>query len=213
MSEIEPLVRADEAVRAADWPVLIPTHSVALTADDVLIVCAGFEDRATAVLEWAVRDKTASFTTLVVEYEPYYEENRTQAIVDMCRGAGVAVDCCTYDRRSPAGMGEELTQRTHGASRIYVDVSAMSRMLIVQILVAMAEGGGLSNLSVLYTEARTYPPSRQSFVDRDVDHESVDSYISSGVWELAAVPELSAPISQADALRPDRLSVVQPGAA
>ena len=201
MNEIEPLVRADEAVGSADWPVLTPAHSVTLTTDDVLVVCGGFEDRATTVLEWALRDKRDSFTALVVEYEPHYDENRTQAIMNMCRGAGVPVDCCTYDRRLPAGMGEKLARRTLGASRVYIDVSAMSRMLIVQILVAIAEGGGFSNVSVLYTEARTYPPLRQSFVDHELDHESVDSYISSGVWELAAVPELSAPISQADALR------------
>ncbi|MCY4658809.1 MAG: hypothetical protein OXF93_03220 [Acidobacteria bacterium] len=198
MSEIRRPLRIDEAVRMVDWPVLTPTDSVVLTADDTLVVCAGFEDRATAVLEMAVASRGGSFNTCIVEYEPRYRENRRRAIVGICRDAGLSIEWYTYDRRLPAGMGEAIARGTDGAARVYIDVSAMSRMLIVQILVAMAERDeGISNVSVLYTEAGTYPPSEPTFMDQ----ERVDSYISSGVWELAAVPELSASIAQAEALR------------
>lgn len=198
MSDMRRPLRIDETLRMVEWPALTPIDSVTLTPADVLVVCAGFEDRATFALEMAAGDRRGGFSTLVVEYEPRYKENRKQAIVDICQRAGLPVEWYKYDRRLPAGTGETIARGTEGAARVYIDVSAMSRMLIVQILVAMAERRkGVSNVSVLYTEAGTYPPSEPMFMDQ----ERVDSYISTGVWELAAVPELSASIAQAEALR------------
>ena len=93
-----------------------------------------------------------------------------------------------------------------GRSGVYVDVSAMSRMLIVQLIVAVTTGRrGCRGVKVLYTEAEEYPPSREEVqaqgAERAKNEEVVDSYISSGVWELAAVPELSAFAAQAEAVR------------
>lgn len=206
MLDLQPLLRIDELLARFQWPVLNPVDSVSLSRGDVLVMCAGFEDRATFALNSAVKSGSEDFSAVVIEYLPRYDENRAEEIRKIFSEVGVTVEWLTYNRRLPAGIGEIVTDRIVGAGNIYIDVSAMSRMLIVQLVVALAgRTCGLSRVRILYTEACEYPPSRQQFAeDREsgqVDIAIVDSYISSGVWDLAAVPELSAPAAQAEAVR------------
>ena len=200
------LWRLDEALGRREWPVLTPVEKLVMAEGDLVVVCAGFEDRATTVLDMMVRGGGRGFRAIVVDYAPHYEENRRQAVTEICEAGGATVEWVTYDRCAPAQMGETIEAAARGADKIYLDVSAMSRMLIVQLVVAFAEReNGLRGVEVLYTEAGEYPPSEEEYRRGrdlgDIDAPSVDSYISSGVWELAAVPELSAPTAQAEALR------------
>lgn len=206
MSETNAVLRVDEQLARWEWPVLTPVDTVTLSHGDVLVLCAGFEDRATWSLDKVVESGSEGFAALVVEYLPAYKENRRKAIEKRCAGARLAVEWITYDRRGPAGFGDVVCGMVGAAGNVYIDVSAMSRMLIVQLIVALAGGGcGLTKMKLLYTEAAEYSPARWQVDGAEekegVDNERVDSYISSGVWELAAVPELAAPAAQAEALR------------
>ena len=44
-----------------------------------------------------------------------------------------------YDRERPSGIGPLLAKYVSGFDRVFVDISGMSRMLIVQIIVALVE--------------------------------------------------------------------------
>ena len=202
MAGVSPVLRVDEALFTLDWPMLVEANEIGLVENDALVLCAGFEDRAVTVLEAAVDTRGAGFSTVVVEYEPAYEDNKREAIARICRDARVEAVWVVYDRRLPRSAGETVVKAIGGAARVYIDISAMSRMLVVQILVALARRAcGLAGVHVLYTEAGDYPPAREEVERGVVRHGMVNSYISSGVWELAAVPELSAPASLGGAMR------------
>lgn len=205
MGGIERLLRIDERLLRLGWPVVRELDALQVEGGDVVVLCAGFEERATFALENIVKGGAKGLTAVVVEYAPEYGENQKSAMARLCEEGGLSVEWVQYDRCLPAGAGVTMASRTRGAGRVYIDVSAMSRMLIVQLLVALAaEIGGLAGVTVLYTEAEKYPPTKagvEAGLGGVGGGARVDSYISSGVWELAAVPELSAPIAESEATR------------
>ena len=201
MVAVPPVLRVDEELLRLDWPMLAPTAGIRLRESDRLVLCAGFEARAVAVLD-SVCVRGSRSSAVVVEYEPAYEDNKREAIAKMCREAGVEAGWVVYDRRSPRGAGETVARRLAGATRVYIDISAMSRMLAVQVIVALARREcGLAGVHVLYTEAGSYPPTKEEVEGGTARQGMVNSYISSGVWELAAIPELSAPAALNEAMR------------
>ena len=202
MPDFRPLLRIDEALAQLEWPVLTSLQSICLEEADVLVLCAGFEARAVTAVRTIIAQATGRFSAVVIEYEPKYNDNRGPEITGMCRSGNVESVWFIYDRRAPGGLGDGIALRVANASRVYIDISAMSRMLAVQLIVALSQRErGLAGVHVLYTEASSYPPAEGEVRTDAVQGGTASSYISSGVWELAAVPELSAPTSSATALR------------
>jgi hypothetical protein len=192
------VVRADERLAALTKPALQPTAQFRLQSDDCLIVCAGFEDRAMGVLGNAVAGGT-DFAVLIIDYLPFMLENRLAEIRAVCRTASLRATEITYDRQNPAGFGSLLLERIAGVrGRTILDVSAMSRLLIVQSLVALNQrtsGPGLRNCVVAYAEAASYPPTEEE-VEQELRQSGEDPLysvllLSSGVFDVTIVPELS----------------------
>jgi hypothetical protein len=178
-------------------PDLQPTTAFDLTQDDCLVVCAGFEDRASAVLESALT-RCPAFQAIVVAYAPLVLANRLDDLRRLCRDAGIVSREIVYDRMNPAGFGDALLREVGGVrGSLFLDVSAMSRLLIVQCLVALgARPRGVGNCVIAYAEASGYPPSR-SEVEAAMDRAKADPFtsmllLSSGVYDITVVPELSA---------------------
>ena len=154
------VARPDERLAALTKPLLQPTAQFRLQADDCLVVCAGFEDRALGVLRNALTAGTRC-AVLIIDYLPFIAENRLPEIRSLCETAKLRKTEVTYDRQNPAGFGVVLVERLAGVpGRIFLDVSAMSRLLIVQSLVALRKrASGFKDCLVAYAEATTYPPT------------------------------------------------------
>jgi len=78
----------------------------------------------------------------------------------------------------------------------------MSRLLIVQLLVAILATDG-PIVSLIYGEAREYYPSKEQF-EHDRGNEAdggTHSYLSSGILEIAAAPELSSVSMAGESIR------------
>ena len=80
--------------------------------------------------------------------------------------------------------------------RIFMDISGMSRILIVQILVALRERPeGLTDCFITYVQAQDYPPSEEEAAMELAKSESDPTFsiffLSSGVFEITLIPELS----------------------
>lgn len=186
----------DEWLGLLPKPQAVMTDRVDLTANDVLVVCAGFEERAVAAIGSACR-RSRGFDVVVVHYRPAVDENRGSEILGLCEKASVKVVELTYDRENPAGFGSMLVrQLSERTGRIVVDISAMSRLLIVQILVALAaRASGLANCEIVYTEAGEYPPTEaevEAEIAKATDNPSLAVLcLSSGVFEVTVVPELA----------------------
>ena len=185
-----------ERLAAMPKPALGVVGQLELTRNDWLIVCAGFEDRALEALKRATRPGT-TINVLIVLYEPFIPENKADDLRELCTASGNKYIEATYDRRDPAAFGGILLEALANQSgRIFVDVSAMSRLLIVQTIVALGtRSGGLSDCLIVYCEAETYPPT-QTEVEAELARSAADPtfsvlFLSSGVFEVTVVPELS----------------------
>jgi hypothetical protein len=198
------VLRIDEKLAALPKPSLQPVERLSLESNDCLILCAGFEDRVLGVLDSALLG-SAPFKVVVVEYLPFVSQNRSPIIREKCVRYGLSFSDVTYDRQNPAGFGEALLERLANCDRrIIVDVSGMSRLLIVQVLVALGNREVRFNRCFLaYTEAKTYPPSQDEaeakIAKRNIDPTYSVLFLSSGVFEVTIVPELfsaSIPLGQ-----------------
>ena len=186
----------DEILAALPKPKLELVSRISLLPDDWLVVCAGFEDRSIAILESAASEGK-SFNVMLINYSPFITENKSEAIRALCRGTKIRISELTYNRQEPGGFGDILTEkiRTSGA-RIFVDISGMSRLLIVQVLVALRKHPErFDNCFVTYTEAASYPPNEKEAALKLAKSESDPSFsiffLSSGVYEVTLIPELS----------------------
>src|SRR5215831_16172498 len=158
------LLRADECLANVQWPNLQRIKAPHIGRDDCLLVCGGFEDRAIAALHRTYGAGYSGFALGLVTYRPIYPQNRTDELRKIGRDAHLQITEFVYDRENPAGIGEELKHFTRDFEHVFVDISGMSRLLIVQTLVALLTESHNHAVTIIYGEAKEYPPTRVQFV-------------------------------------------------
>lgn len=189
--------RLDEKLAHVALPHLREIQNLNLCANDTLIICSGFEDRALGSLLLCLKSSD-QFNILAVAYSPFLANNHDGKLRRIVEGhGGLRVSQYLYDRSNPSGCGTGLIN-TIGSRRgkLFIDVSGMSRLLIVQILVALRKSAwGFKECILLYSEAADYPPTRAEAeaVQRHSNQDPTFSalFLSSGVFEITVVPELS----------------------
>jgi hypothetical protein len=190
------ILRADEWLANLEKPYFNKTKSMEVAPEDWFVICVGFEERAVSVLKNVAIGQT-TFNVLLVRYEPFFEENRMNEIRNICQSGRINVIEITYNRQEPSDFGSMILEQLISCrGRIYVDISAMSRLLIVQVLVALGTRPiGFENCFVTYTEAKNYPPSeaeaKVELAKSKSDPTFSIFFLSSGIFEVTIVPELS----------------------
>jgi hypothetical protein len=196
------LLKADERLANVLWPDLQRIKAPHIGIDDCLLVCGGFEARAVEALRRTCAAGYSGFALGLVTYRPRYPQNRTDELRKIGRETHLQITEFVYDRENPAGMGEELEHFTRDFAHVFVDISGMSRLLIVQTLVALLAESHNHAVTIIYGEAKEYPPTRAKFTqDRQSVDELVPSYISSGIFEVASTPELASVAMLGEAIR------------
>jgi len=201
------VLRIDRKLEILDKPSLLPTDFVPLNNDDTLILCAGFEDRAIKAFELALESGKTGFKLLIIEYLPLVRENKIDEIINKCEKYSIPYKRLVYDRQNPSGIGNKLLGILKpDGSRIFVDISGMSRLLIVQILSVLGQFPfDFSKISLLYTIALEYPPNEDEVNDAIIRMEEDSFYsamfLSSGIFELTVVPELSSVSLEGQSIR------------
>lgn len=188
----KPLLRPDEKLGKLEWSSLQEIEFPSIGTEDCLLICAGFEDRAIETLRRTCKAGRTGFSLGIVTYLPDYQENRIKELRAISEKAGIRTTEFVYDRENPTGMGGKLECFTRQFNHVFIDISGMSRLLIVQTLVALiSEENG--KISIIYGEAEEYPPSKDTFEQNNQDDNAgpAPSYLSSGIFEIAATPELS----------------------
>ena len=189
--------RIDRVLYAANWPKQNKFENIEFRTGDTLLVCGGFEDRAMAILNMAAASKCSGLTVLNFEYLPIVESNHFTQISNLCEDVGWKHIHIEYDRCNPAGIFETVSKNFPvDVVRIYLDISGMSRLLVVQLVVGLLQQNKNNiELSILYTEAISYPPSKSEALAELSNHindsSAILSFISTGVYDIAIVPELS----------------------
>ena len=196
------LPRTDERIAAIEWPIAVSAREV-LTSTDALLTCAGFEDRALAFLTGVVDRGSRGFRGVGVDYRPVVAENRLADLRDLAAGANAELTLITYDRQEAESSADILAGAVN-ARRIFIDISGMSRLLIVQLVAAGVRSRLLGRMSLIYTEALVYPPT-QAEVDAKLTDENnylgILNFISSGVFGVTVIPELSTVAMQGQPIR------------
>lgn len=187
------LLRPDEWLGRLTLP-LMELSSYPLTSDDVLVTCAGFEDRAFEFLRRAVGEGASGFSLVGINYLPEVGANRKPELEALVRGRTSSETWLTYDRQTPGDAGKDVLATCPPSHRLLVDVSGMSRLLVVQIVSAIVRAGKASTTTILYTEAAQYPPTQgavESAFSKADQLFGVIHFISSGLFGLIAPAELS----------------------
>ena len=196
------LPRIDELLAGIKWPQLDKARYL-LTASDTLVTCAGFEDRSLAYLSGSVDSGCRGFRIIGVDYRPEVLENRVGELNQLAKRADAELTVITYDRQEGERAGE-IFEYARRAKRILLDISGMSRLLIVQLIAAAVRENLVHRVEVIYTEAGIYPPTQEEVaarLDDDKDYFSVLNFISSGVLGITIVPELSTIAMQGQPIR------------
>jgi hypothetical protein len=167
-----------------------------LSSEDWLVACGGFEDRALSVLQSA-STRGSNVNLLLINYLPVVEQNKSDVIRSIALSKNIKVLEASYDRQEPTGLGEAFIEKVGVVQgRLFIDISGMSRLLIVQILVSLSRRPTrFNNCYIVYTEAAGYPPSESEALKQLSKSELDPSYsiyfLSSGVYEVTLIPELS----------------------
>ena len=198
------VLRVDEWLRQLPYPELQVTTAPKLGSDDVLLTCAGFEDRAIEVLRRAVSAGCRGFHVLCIEYLPELSANRGEEIASLCAQAQGTLESLTFDREHPAGAAERILARVPDSLCLHIDLSGMSRILIVQLVAALIRCARTARSEVLYCSANVYPPQREQVESQLAEHTNLvglTMFVSAGVFGLTIVPELSSVAMQGQPIR------------
>jgi len=199
--------RPDEKLAELVKPSIELTHEILLRHDDILVVCAGFEPRSLEVLR---RTKSLSLDDgkiLIIDYRPENENNRYREVVALSKSVSNRLESIIYARETPQGFADTFLQRIQESTgRLFIDISSMSRFLIVQLVVGLKlRPEGYKNVCLMYTEAATYPPTKEDAEEALETRRSNPSnsmmLISSGVLDICVVPELSSTYMQGQPTR------------
>ena len=184
----EGLLRSDEYLSLIKWPELEPVHDIVLGSRDCFVVGAGFEDRALSGLKRAC-EISRGFHVVLIRYLPKLIQNQEAGCREICQEKGLDIKEFVYDRERPSGIGPSLADCVSHFDRVYVDISGMSRLLIVQIIVALVQTR--KDFHILYAEAEIYPPREEEYREAHTDDGPSPAFISSGIFEIVSSPDLS----------------------
>ena len=159
----------------------------------VYIGAAGFEDRCFAWLAGAARLGLCPAGVIGIEYRPRYEKNRPADFSTYLSEMHVPAEAqrwLVYDRFAPnefAGAINAALARSR-AEHIILDVSGMSKLLIVIVLRALDCFVG--SVDIVYAEAGTYFPT-QAEVDLDATPGSIGTFLTKDVHRIVTTGRLT----------------------
>lgn len=188
------LQRTDERLQSIAYPPLEEIGSYELVEDDVVVTCAGFEDRAFEFLRRVVRRGSRKFGVIAIDYLPSEPANRTVELEQLVAQSNATLQWIKYDRQDPHDPSSFILERAPNPGRLLIDTSGMSRLLIVQLVCAIIRANRSASSHIVYAEAEQYPPTKDE-VDKSIADAnnlfSVINFISSGVLGIIVPPELS----------------------
>lgn len=130
---------------------------------DLLICCAGFEDRAIAVADDL---STVSLqSSILVQYPTNPTENASAVSRLRALRDGQLHDDVPYDRGTFLSRIRKAVARWRGQPgiRVVVDLSGMASYVVYRVLDALWEELGTAQLAVYYAEAHDYAPTREDW--------------------------------------------------
>lgn len=160
----------------------------------LLIISEGFEARS---LSWiSAQKKDVLFSqSIICRYDPG-RENRFEEIYDaVTTRTSAEPKVLSYNRFDPTPFESELERELEKeislAKEIIIDISVMSKMLIMIILYALRLYP--HQIRIIYSEPNTWSPSEKEYLEKkpQLNQGSLLSLSSIGVYNFARTPGLS----------------------
>jgi len=175
-------------------PGITPFSSLEIYESDVLVVAAGFEDRALSVINNIRSIKNGHI--IILDYRPKNAKNKLSEAIQLSQKKGCKkenIHLLKYNRFEPFDFPETLSILLNkiSISALKLDISALSKLGILLCL-SVAHKMDL-NIEVLYTEAEYYAPSEKEYnksID-EVQRVRPSLKIYTGVYDVLRVKELS----------------------
>lgn len=155
------------------------------------IGAAGFEDRATTVLDNLIRDGFKIESAIAITYEPYDSRNRVKEFREKLEKVSTSTSWIVYNRHDPQNFQNQIPAllRVIKSSSIIVDISAMSKLLIMILLQSLRRMH--NELIIAYAEAEVYHPTRKEFEEAKKRIAGTPDFLTSDVYRILHVTSLS----------------------
>ncbi len=165
----------------------------------VYIGAVGFEDRAFACLNEALRLGKRFDRIVAIKYKPFNRRNRKKEFQEKLEHLDIAdanVKWVVYDRCKPDEFLNHLSiikETVSQTSNVVVDISAMSKLLIMMLLQGLRDLD--INLTMVYAEAEVYHPTWEKFEDEKREYEketeTLPIFLTTGLYGIVATTSLS----------------------
>lgn len=174
------------------FPEITPLNPSMLPHPTLYIGAAGFEDRSIALLDSFLSQKISIEKAIAIKYEPHGDRrNRVTEFKNKLEQVCSSIEWRKYDRLDPQKFQEELssTMNSSGSFNVLVDISGMSKFLIMVLLQALTK---LANvLTVAYAEADIYHPTKEEFRKKKKEPGATPDFLTSDVYTILHVTSLS----------------------
>lgn len=155
------------------------------------IGAAGFEDRATSMLDYAISEETQLENAIAIKYRPFDRRNRVSEFRDRLAKVGAQTIWTTFDRYDPQKFSKAILPilESLNSSYILVDISAMSKFLITVFLQAIRKKP--NPLTIVYAEAEIYHPTREEFEVKKNELGATPDFLTTDVYKILTTTSLS----------------------
>jgi len=160
------------------------------------IGAAGFEDRALAVLERAANESKKIDHVVGIQYLPFDKRNRVDEFNAKVAKLGVSNEQfkrLTYNRCYPqefVSLVEDIKAMAEKVSSLIIDISAMSKFLIVTLLQSLRNIP--VRVEIAYAEADIYHPTRDVFEwQKQLQKEATPEFLTTDIYKIVTTTSLS----------------------
>ena len=155
------------------------------------IGAAGFEDRATSILDYVISENIQLENSIAIKYRPFIRRNRVGEFRDRLEKVGAHTIWTTFDRYDPQKFSKAIPSilESLGSSHILVDISAMSKFLIMVLLQTIITRP--NSLTIAYTEAEIYHPTKEEFELKKKELGATPDFLTTDVYKILTVTSLS----------------------
>lgn len=175
-------------------PLLVPCSQLSIDKGMVLIQAPGFEDRTYAILR--LTTSPIKGRVILLDYLPADARNSLQRTVDVLADRDYVVleqDIVAYNRFNPSTFEADLSRSLlqAPATAAMLDISSMSKLAILLSLKVCADLH--LPVTIFYTEALSYAPSREEFISASERNEihKPSLQIYNGIHGVVRTPSLS----------------------
>jgi hypothetical protein len=165
-----------------------------------LVIAEGFEDRACGWLR-SLPDSETFTKVVLLKNSPERKSRLHDLLAELHRRKCLDIDIVEFQRYDPSAsepaLFESLSGLTSSCSSLIIDISVMSKLMILFLINALRNYSG--PVRIIYTEPVTYSPSEEEYnqhISLSPSFAEHASFPSHGVHNIEHMSSLSSSIMQ-----------------